>query len=71
MHNTSTVYYEYRILNVTLTNHGLGNVIRSSGLKCRSTGGDEVLLETLGKPFRYLFGEDVSSAPWRWWRVWD
>ena len=60
--NTSTVYYEYRILNVTLTNHGLGNVIRSSGLSADQLERYEVLLETLGNR-SYLFGEDVSSAP--------
>ena len=43
--NTSTVYYEYRILNVTLTNHGLGNVIRSSGLSADQLERYEVLLE--------------------------
>ena len=60
--NTSTVYYEYRILNVTLTNYGLGNVIASSRLTAEQWERYKVLLETLGNR-SYLFGEDVSSAP--------
>ena len=54
--------YEYYILNVTLRNYGLGNVIRSSGLSADQLERYEVLLETLGNR-SYLFGEDVSSAP--------
>lgn len=56
------VEYEYYILNVTLRNYGLGNVIRSSGLNADQLERYEVLLETLGNR-SYLFGEDVSSAP--------
>lgn len=56
------VEYEYYILNVTLRNYGLGNVIRSSGLSADQLARYEVLLETLGNR-SYLFGEDVSSAP--------
>lgn len=56
------VEYEYYILNVTLRNYGLGNVIRSSGLSADQLERYEVLLETLGNR-SYLFGEDVSSAP--------
>lgn len=56
------VEYEYYILNVTLRNYGLGNVIRSSGLSADQLERHEVLLETLGNR-SYLFGEDVSSAP--------
>lgn len=56
------VEYEYYILNVTLQNYGLGNVIRSSGLSADQLERYEVLLETLGNR-SYLFGEDVSSAP--------
>lgn len=62
LENTSTVYYEYRILNVTLTNYGLGNVIASSRLTAEQWERYKVLLETLGNR-SYLFGEDVSSAP--------
>lgn len=56
------VEYEYYILNVTLRNYGLGNVIHSSGLSADQLERYEVLLETLGNR-SYLFGEDVSSAP--------
>ena len=56
------VEYEYYILNVTLRNYGLGNVIRSSGLSADQLERYEVLLETLGNR-SYLFGEDVSSTP--------
>ena len=56
------VEYEYYILNVTLRNYGLGNVIRSSGLSADQLERYEVLLETLGNR-SYLFGEEVSSAP--------
>lgn len=56
------VEYEYYILNVTLRNYGLGNVIRSSGLSADQLERYEVLLETFGNR-SYLFGEDVSSAP--------
>ena len=56
------VEYEYYILNVTMRNYGLGNVIRSSGLSADQLERYEVLLETLGNR-SYLFGEDVSSAP--------
>ena len=56
------VEYEYYILNVTLRNYGLGNVIRSSGLSADQLERYEVLLETLGNR-SYLFGEDISSAP--------
>ena len=52
----------YRILNVTLTNYGLGNVIASSRLTAEQWERYKVLLETLGNR-SYLFGEDVSSAP--------
>ena len=51
-----------RILNVTLTNYGLGNVIASSRLTAEQWERYKVLLETLGNR-SYLFGEDVSSAP--------
>ena len=50
------------ILNVTLTNYGLGNVIASSRLTAEQWERYKVLLETLGNR-SYLFGEDVSSAP--------
>lgn len=52
----------HRILNVTLTNYGLGNVIASSRLTAEQWERYKVLLETLGNR-SYLFGEDVSSAP--------
>lgn len=53
---------EDRILNVTLTNYGLGNVIASSRLTAEQWERYKVLVETLGNR-SYLFGEDVSSAP--------
>lgn len=55
-------FQSYRILNVTLTNYGLGNVIASSRLTAEQWERYKVLLETLGNR-SYLFGEDVSSAP--------
>lgn len=54
--------WQHRILNVTLTNYGLGNVIASSRLTAEQWERYKVLLETLGNR-SYLFGEDVSSAP--------
>lgn len=56
------VEYEYYILNVTLRNYGLGNVIRSAGLTEDQMERYELLLETLGNR-SYLFGDDISSAP--------
>ena len=56
------VEYEYYILNVTLRNYGLGNVIRSVGLTEDQMERYELLLETLGNR-SYLFGDDISSAP--------
>src|SRR5699024_5329173 len=54
------VEYEYYILNVTLRNYGLGNVIRSVGLTEDQMERYELLLETLGNR-SYLFGDDISS----------
>ena len=56
------VEYEYYILNVTLRNYGLGNVIRSAGLTEDQMERYELLLKTLGNR-SYLFGDDISSAP--------
>lgn len=54
------VEYEYHILNVKLTNKGLGAVIRASGLTTEQTERYDVLMETSGN--RPLFGEDVYGV---------
>ena len=54
------VEYEYHILNVKLTNKGLGAVIRASGLTAEQTERYDVLMGTSGN--RPLFGEDVYGV---------
>ena len=58
---TSTeVPYNYYILNVKLTNKGLGAVVRASGMTTDQTERYDVLMETSGN--RPLFGEDVYGV---------
>lgn len=54
------VEYEYHILNVKLSNKGLGAVIRASGLTTEQTERYNVLMSTSGN--RPLFGEDVYGV---------
>ena len=54
------VPYNYHILNVKLTNKGLGAVILSSGLTAEQLERYEVLMQTSGN--RPLFGEDVYGV---------
>ena len=54
------VPYNYYILNVKLTNKGLGAVIRASGLTVEQTERYDVLMTTSGN--RPLFGEDVYGV---------
>lgn len=54
------VPYNYYILNVKLTNKGLGAVIRASGLTTEQTDRYDVLMTTSGN--RPLFGEDVYGV---------
>ncbi len=54
------VEYEYHILNVKLSNKGLGAVIRASGLTTEQTERYDVLMSTSGN--RPLFGEDVYGV---------
>ena len=54
------VEYEYHILNVKLSNKGLGAVIRASGLTTEQADRYDVLMSTSGN--RPLFGEDVYGV---------
>lgn len=54
------VEYEYHILNVKLTNKGLGAVIRASGMTTEQADRYDVLMTTSGN--RPLFGEDVYGV---------
>lgn len=58
----STSSYEYKILNVTLINHGLASVISSSGLTDDQKERYEILMETLGNR-SYLFGDNIYAVP--------
>ena len=55
------VPYNYYILNVKLTNKGLGAVIRASGLTTEQTDRYDVLMTTSGNRSK-LFGEDVYGV---------
>lgn len=55
------VEYEYHILNVKLTNKGLGAVIRASGLTTEQADRYDVLMTTSGNRSE-LFGEDVYGV---------
>ncbi len=55
------VEYEYHILNVKLSNKGLGAVIRASGLTTEQTERYDVLMSTSGNRSE-LFGEDVYGV---------
>ena len=55
------VEYEYHILNVKLTNKGLGAVIQSSGLTTEQADRYDVLMTTSGNRSE-LFGEDVYGV---------
>ena len=55
------VEYEYHILNVKLTNKGLGAVVRGSGLTKEQTDRYDVLMTTSGNRSE-LFGEDVYGV---------
>lgn len=54
--------YEYRILNVTLTNHSIDYVARNMGLTAEQLSRYELLLTTYGNK-RYLFEDDPYAAP--------
>ena len=58
---TTTVPYNYYILNVKLTNKGLGAVIRSSGLTEEQLDRYDVLMTTSGNRSE-LFGDDVYGV---------
>jgi len=55
------VEYEYHILNVKLTNKGLGAVVRGSGLTQEQADRYDVLMTTSGNRSE-LFGEDVYGV---------
>ncbi len=55
------VPYNYHILNVKLTNKGLGAVIRASGLTTEQSDRYDVLMTTSGNRSE-LFGEDVYGV---------
>ena len=60
--STSTTYYNYYILDVTLVNKGLGTVIDSSGLTDDQKKRYEVVLELMGnRPD--IFGDDIYAIP--------
>ena len=60
--STSTTYYNYYILDVTLVNKGLGTVIDSSGLTDDQKKRYEVILELMGnRPD--IFGDDIYATP--------
>ncbi len=55
------IEYEYKILNVTLTNYSVDHVARTIGLSEEQIERYEILLETYGnKP--YLFGDDIYAV---------
>lgn len=60
--STSTTYYNYYILEVTLINKGLGTVIDASGLTEDRKQRYEVILELMGnRPD--IFGDDIYATP--------
>ncbi len=60
--STSTTYYNYYILEVTLINKGLGTVIDASGLTEDQKQRYEVILELMGnRPD--IFGDDIYATP--------
>ena len=60
--STSTTYYNYYILEVTLINKGLGTVIDASGLTDDQKQRYEVILELMGnRPD--IFGDDIYATP--------
>lgn len=60
--STSTTYYNYYILEVTLINKGLGTVIDASGLTEDQKQRYEVILELMGnRPD--IFGDDIYAVP--------
>lgn len=58
---TVTVSYQYYILNVTLTNHTLNEVVNQLGLTDDQMQRYQVLLATYGNK-KYLFGDDIYSV---------
>lgn len=55
------VEYEYYILNVTLTNNGLGSVVSAAGLTDDQMERYELLLTTYGNR-AYLFADDIYAV---------
>ena len=58
---TVTVSYQYYILNVTLKNHTLNEVVNQLGLTEDQLQRYQVLLATYGNK-KYLFGDDIYSV---------
>ena len=58
---TETEYYQYYILNVTLKNHSLDEVVNAIGLTEDQMERYQVLLLTYGNK-RYLFDDDIYST---------
>ena len=58
---TETEYYQYYILNVTLKNHSLDEVVNAIGLTEDQLERYQVLLLTYGNK-RYLFDDDIYST---------
>lgn len=56
------VEYEYYILNVTLENKGLGEMIQSSGLSLDQMERYQLLMGTCGNR-SYLFSDDIYAVP--------
>lgn len=61
---TETEYYQYYILNVTLTNHTLDEVVNQLGLTEDQLERYQILLLTFGNK-KYLFEDDIYSNPER------
>ena len=59
---TETVAYDYYILNVTLTNHTLNEVVNMLDLTEDQLQRYEILLATFGNK-KYLFDDDIYSVP--------
>ena len=55
------VEYDYYILNVTLKNNGLGNVIKASDMTEEQQERYDILLQTLGNR-SYLFEDDIYAG---------
>lgn len=61
---TDTEYYDYYILNVTLRNHTLDEVVNQLGLTEEQLERYQILLLTFGNK-KYLFEDDIYSNPER------